>query len=247
MEQVADFEAHNDFVRNISVHGIQDCMLTSSDSHSVKLWNWDSKANFTLQKEYLEHSHFVMQVKFNPKEANFFATASLDRTIKIWNMGIDKSNITLSGHTHGVNCIDFSKDDKPLIVSGSDDKTVKVWDYKERTCLFTLEGHENCVSAVLFHPDMPHIFSGSEDGNVLVWNRNTMKVQSTMSYYMQKVWGLSCNPNQADSVAIGYDEGTVVVKMSSDESKASISNGKLIYAKNYEILGYNLKAIPKDD
>ncbi len=29
------------------------------------------------------HSHYVMQVSFNPKDTNTFASASLDRTIKV--------------------------------------------------------------------------------------------------------------------------------------------------------------------
>jgi WD40 repeat protein len=29
------------------------------------------------------HSHYVMQVIFNPKDANTFASASLDRTVKV--------------------------------------------------------------------------------------------------------------------------------------------------------------------
>jgi coatomer subunit beta' len=38
-----------------------------------------------------------------------------------------------------------------------------------------------------------------------------------------------------------------VIKLTSDSLTASLSNGKLIYANNYEILNYNLKAIPKDE
>ncbi len=29
------------------------------------------------------HSHYVMQVVFNPKDTNTFASASLDRTVKV--------------------------------------------------------------------------------------------------------------------------------------------------------------------
>lgn len=29
------------------------------------------------------HTHYVMQVVFNPKDPNTFATASLDRTVKV--------------------------------------------------------------------------------------------------------------------------------------------------------------------
>jgi WD40 repeat protein len=41
-----------------------------------------------------------------------FASASLDKRIKIWSFGTTKAaaNYTLAGHEAGVNCIDFSKD-----------------------------------------------------------------------------------------------------------------------------------------
>ena len=37
-----------------------------------------------LQKQTFEgHAHYVMMVKFNLKDTNTFASASLDRTIKV--------------------------------------------------------------------------------------------------------------------------------------------------------------------
>ncbi len=43
-------------------------------------------------------------------------------------------------------------------------------------------------------------------------------------------------------LAIGYDEGTVVIKMGSDEPVASMTNtGLVIWAKNNEIHQSNLK------
>eukprot|EP00959_Pyramimonas_sp_CCMP1952_P284579 5949096-Pyramimonas_sp.AAC.1 len=40
----------------------------------------------------------VSQVAFNPKDTNTFASASLDRTIKVWSLGQTVSNFTLEGH-----------------------------------------------------------------------------------------------------------------------------------------------------
>lgn len=111
-----------------------------------------------------------MQVNFNPKDSNTFASASLDRTIKIWSVGSGTAHYTLEGHDKGVNCVDYYfGGDKPYLVSGADDKLVKVWDYQNKACVQTLEGHTNNVTVVCFHPELPIIISGSEDGELVVF------------------------------------------------------------------------------
>ncbi|XP_028108755.1 coatomer subunit beta'-1-like [Camellia sinensis] len=73
-----------------------------------------------------------MQVTFNPKDTNTFASASLDCTIKIWNLGSPDPNFTLDAHLKGVNCVDyFTGGDKPYLITGSDDHSAKV------CCLFS--------------------------------------------------------------------------------------------------------------
>nr|POE96636.1 coatomer subunit beta'-2 [Quercus suber] len=69
-----------------------------------------------------------MQVTFNPKDTNTFASESLDRTIKIWNLGSPNPNFTLDAHQKGVNCVDyFTSGVKPYLIIGSDDHTAKVF------------------------------------------------------------------------------------------------------------------------
>lgn len=48
-----------------------------------------------------------MQISFNPKDTNTFASSSLDRTIKVWGLGQPNPNFTLEGHDKGVNCVDY--------------------------------------------------------------------------------------------------------------------------------------------
>ena len=83
----------------------------------------------------LSHGHYVMQVAINPCDTNQFASASLDKTIKIWSIQGKKAtaNYSLNGHKAGVNTVDFSKSfEKPQLVSGGDDGLVKVWDYQSK-------------------------------------------------------------------------------------------------------------------
>ena len=128
-------------------------VLTCSDDMLIKLWDWDK--GWACTQVFEGHSH-VMQAAFNPKDTNTFASASLDRTIKVWSVGQPTPNFTLEGHEKGVNCVEyFGGGDRPYLISGADDKLVKIWDYQTKSCVQTLEGHAHNVSAVCFHPELP--------------------------------------------------------------------------------------------
>ena len=48
---------------------------------TIKLWDWDKK--WQCSQVFEGHSHYVMMIVINPKDHNQFASASLDRTIKV--------------------------------------------------------------------------------------------------------------------------------------------------------------------
>lgn len=65
----------------------------------IKLWDWDKKWN--CAQIFEGHTHYVMQIVINPKDNNQFASASLDHTIKVWQLGSSAPNFTLEGHDKG--------------------------------------------------------------------------------------------------------------------------------------------------
>ena len=139
-EKVKTIEEHTDYIRNIAVHGSQPFVFSCSDDDTIRMFDWEK--SWQKVNTFVDHDHYIMQVKINPKDPAMFASASLDKTIKIWTVGTTKStaNYTLLGHEAGVNCIDFSPDlERPHLVSGSDDGLVKIWDYQTRQCLFTFD------------------------------------------------------------------------------------------------------------
>lgn len=155
-----------------------------------------------------------MNLAVNPKDANTFASACLDRTVKIWALTSGTPNFTLDAHEKGVNYVEFYPGaDKPYLVTTGDDRTVKVWDYLSKSCVQTMEGHTSNVSFAVFHPSLPVIVSGSEDGTVKIWNSGTYRLENTLSYGLERAWCVSLRKGSND-VAVGYDDGVVVVKVS---------------------------------
>ncbi|XP_024973461.1 coatomer subunit beta'-2-like [Cynara cardunculus var. scolymus] len=245
MDKVKVFEAHTDYIRCVAVHPTLPYILSSSDDMLIKLWDWEK--SWYCQQIFEGHSHYVMQVTINPKDTNTFASASLDRTIKIWNLGSPDPNFTLDAHLKGVNCVDyFTGGDKPYLITGSDDHTAKVWDYQTKTCVQTLEGHTHNVSAVCFHPELPIIITGSEDGTVRIWHSTTYRLENTLNYGLERVWAIGYMKGSR-RIAIGYDEGTIMVKVGREEPVASMDNsGKIIWAKHNEIQTVNIKSVGAD-
>jgi coatomer subunit beta' len=157
-----------------------------------------------------------MNLAFNPKDSNTFASSCLDRSVKMWSLGSSTANFTLEAHEKGgVNYVEFYPGaDKPYLITTGDDKTVKIWDYLSKSCVQTLEGHTSNVSFAMFHPALPIIISGSEDGTVKIWNSGTYRLENTLSYALERAWCISIRPG-ANDVAVGFDEGSVVVKVRS--------------------------------
>ena len=91
MERVHKFEAHSDYLRCLAAHPTQPYLISSSDDMSIKLWDWDKK--WQNIQTFEGHGHYVMQIVVNPKDNNQFASASLDKTVKVRRMGMRKQNI----------------------------------------------------------------------------------------------------------------------------------------------------------
>lgn len=240
-EKITQFEAHPDYVRGIAVHPNKPYLLTCSDDLTIRLWNWEN--NWKLEQTFEGHQHFVMSVNFNPKDPNTFASACLDRTVKIWSLGSNVPNFTMVTHgSKGVNYADYyPQSDKPYLITCSDDKTIKIWDYQTKSCVATLEGHLSNVSFAVFHPELPLIVSGSEDGTVKIWNANTFKLEKSINYSLERLWCIALLP-KSNLIAIGGDSGYVIVKLGNEAPLFSMdSNNKLIYAKNSEVFQSILK------
>ncbi|ODV63613.1 coatomer subunit beta' [Ascoidea rubescens DSM 1968] len=234
-EKITQFEAHPDYIRSIAVHLSKPYILTGSDDMTVKLWNWDK--NWKLEQIFEGHQHYVMSVAFNPKDLNTFASASLDRSVKIWSLGQPVPNFTLDAHeAKGVNYLDYyPQSDKPYLITSSDDRTIKIWDYQTKACIATLEGHLSNVSFAVFHPELPLIISGSEDSTIKIWNSNTYKLEKSLNYGLERAWCVTTKKG-SNLVGVGFDSGNVILKLGNEEPALSMDPvGKIIWAKNSEV------------
>ncbi|KAK4844711.1 hypothetical protein QYF36_023546 [Acer negundo] len=210
-EKVKDFKAHEDFIRCLAVHPTSPFVLSSSDDKLIKLWDWEK--DWVCTRIFEGHSHYVMQTAFSPKDINTFASASLDGNVKVWNIDSSTEKFTWEAHSKGINCVNyFMVDDKLYLITGSDDYTAKVWDDETKSCMKILEGHTQNVTAACIHPELPIIITVSEDETVRIWDASTYRLEDTLNYGLERVWGIAYKKG-SNEVAFGCDKGSVLVKI----------------------------------
>ncbi len=105
-------------------------------------------------------------------------SASLDQTLKVWELGSGRAVATLAGHTSIVHACAVTPDGQ-YVVSASADQTLKVWELGSGRAVATLAGHTSIVHACAVTPDGRHVVSASEDQTLKVWDLATYTCRIT--------------------------------------------------------------------
>ncbi|KAF2186301.1 hypothetical protein K469DRAFT_664193 [Zopfia rhizophila CBS 207.26] len=162
------------------------------------------------------HSSYVNAVAFSP-DGKALASASSDRTVKLWDEGTGAVLQTLEGHSGTVWAVAFSPDGK-VLASASSDRTVKLWDAGTGAVLQTLEGHSGTVWAVAFSQDGKVLASASNDRTVKLWKAGTGAVPQTLEGHSSWITAVAFSPDgkvlasaSNDRTVKLWDEGTGAV------------------------------------
>lgn len=140
--------------------------------------------------ELAGHSEGLNDIVWLHGHNNFVATASDDKTIKLWDIekvlyktldiannrfsfnitlqGISVS--TLSGHQSFVFCLAIHPDEN-ILLSGGEDETVKMWDIRcGSSHIYNVDAHAEPVTSVAFNPTGSEFVTSSYDGMLRVWS-----------------------------------------------------------------------------
>lgn len=141
----------------------------ASGSDDFTLFLWEPSRDKKPVARLTGHQQLVNDVKFSP-DTRTIASASFDKSIRLWSGLTGKFLGVLRGHVTGVYQIAWSADSR-LLVSGSKDSTLKVWSVATRKMEIDLPGHADEVFTVDWSPDGQRVVSGGKDKVLKIWRR----------------------------------------------------------------------------
>jgi len=145
----------------------EEMLVSGSDDFTLFLWKPGSEK--TPVARMTGHQQLVNDVKFSP-DARLVASASFDKSIRVWCGKTGRFLMTLRGHVQAVYQVAWAADSR-LLVSGSADSTLKLWSMETKKLHTDLPGHGDEVYTVDWSPDGQRVVSGSKDRLLRIWRK----------------------------------------------------------------------------
>ncbi|KAI1375146.1 U3 small nucleolar RNA-associated protein [Hypoxylon crocopeplum] len=251
-------------------------LITGSSDQTIKRWEIPKEpqqgTKSTIRAVYTRKAHDkdINAIDID-NSSRLFASASQDKTVKIWSVEDGEVQGILRGHRRGVWSVSFAPPNTPVlqgeqgsvagkgvILTGSGDKTVKLWNLADYTCLRTFEGHSNTVLKVVWLNIPPNEERGKKpilcasaggDGLVKVWDVNNGENECTLDNHEDRVWALAVHPD-TNMIVSGSGDSTVTFwKDTSSETQTASNEAALKRIEqeqeleNYEYVGAYREAI----
>ena len=201
---------HDHYVMSAFFHPTQDWIVSASLDSTIRIWDYS-----VLRKKYYEarsnsfeviamdvtmihklegHERGVNWAVFHPT-LNLIASASDDKTIKIWkysNPNWTEAD-TLRGHLNNVSCVLFHPK-LDYLISNSEDKTLRVWDLNKKVTVDKITSENNRYWILGAHPSIFLFAAGSDNGLTVFKMENTRipsaAVANNVLFYFNNFIGL---------------------------------------------------------
>jgi hypothetical protein len=137
------------------------------------------------------------------------ASASEDRTVRVWDRLGGEELLCLHGHEKRISGLAASPDGRWL-VSASDDRTLRLWDAHDGRELLVMVGHNGPVNGVAWSADGSLLASAGDDRSVRLWEAATGHHLACLRGHRRWVAGVAFSPD-GRLVASASGDGLIVL------------------------------------
>ena len=195
------FDLHTDAI--LCVQWLNDNVFVTGGADGIII-QYDLSLGSTMMMK--GHTGKVNTIAFS--KGGILASASEDKTIRIWNEDGSCKHI-LQEHTDVISDIKWKPDSDRILASGSCDGSVLIWDTQESKKLSSTENSDGEVMVIEFSPSGDFIASGDDNGHVIISRVVDASVYASYAG-TSAVYDLKWDPSN-QHVAVCFDDSTVAI------------------------------------
>jgi WD40 repeat protein len=150
-----------------------------------------------------DHTDVVYGVAWTT-DVKRMATASFDKTVKVWDTATGAVKLMVKDHTDAVLAVAFSPDGN-VLVSGGRDNSVKMFDSSSGKSLRTLTGHNEDVHAIAVSADGRFVISAGVERQLRWWDTATGRSRNAGTHNSQ-VYEIRRSADGKQIVSVSEDQ-----------------------------------------
>ncbi|OHT15759.1 WD repeat protein [Tritrichomonas foetus] len=141
-------------------------LASSSEDSTIRIWKEDNQLNYKDCIVLKGHENGVSCIKWLPNSSNWLVSASLDGSLKLWDIQTASCINTISHHADEVITLEVSPNGK-YIASGGTDQTIDILNAQNLELLATFIG-SSAVFDIKWDPQSRHIAACFDDSTVAI-------------------------------------------------------------------------------
>ncbi|KAF2033468.1 WD40 repeat-like protein [Setomelanomma holmii] len=248
------FQSHSSSIDSVAFSHDATLLASASDDSTVKIWDTHTgECVQTLKGHSVEclagvmgYSAPINSVAFS-HDSTWLASASYDKTVKIWDTYSGECVQTLEGHGDSIDSVAFSHD-STWLASASRNGTIKIWDAHSGKCLRSLTLHDRWHSgmnsseySLAFSHDSTRLASASasRDGTIKIWDTHSGECVQTLKGHNDCVNLVAFS---RDSTWLASAGSTLKIwDAHSGECLQTLNIGKTLHSISFDINNSHLK------
>ncbi|PVU97919.1 hypothetical protein BB561_000177 [Smittium simulii] len=181
-------------------------------------------APWKLSKVLAGHMGWVRSLAVEPGN-KWFASGSVDRTIKIWDLASGTLKLTLTGHISPVRGLEVSSR-HPYLFSCGEDKMVKCWDLEQNKVVRHYHGHLSGIYTLSLHPILDVLVTAGRDATARVWDIRTKQAIHVLTGHKATIAAVKCQEADPQVITGSMDSTVRLWDLAAGKTMATLTHHK---------------------
>ncbi|KAF9924565.1 hypothetical protein FBU30_005512 [Linnemannia zychae] len=186
---------------------LENRLLSGDTSGRLRVHDFMTNTNEKVHRLNDHHDGYISSLEYS-KDGKYFASASHDSTIRIWNASSYLSYRIPPNHTEKITSVAFSPDSLYLL-STSTDSTIRLWNMSTKESTIITNNSNRVITKVLFSPDGARFAASSVHDNIIqIWLIENNRCDLDILIDMDRINSIAFSPDGAHIIS-GSTTGTI--------------------------------------